>query len=160
MFGGQSGGRGEYSADDDGMPVQSGDLHDVPVKEPVMEMRTILGAGCSLEGKLICSGPTRIDGDFAGELKTDDVLVIEETATVTADLNVRELVVSGNVRGNINALTRVSLAPTANIEGDIATPSLMIREGAQIKGKIEVTPTRRPSLEPVRAYSEDQAIAS
>jgi cytoskeletal protein CcmA (bactofilin family) len=160
MFGGQSGGRSDYGSDAGDLSVPRGDLHDVPVKEPAMEMRTILGAGCSLEGKLTCSGPTRIDGDFSGELKTDDVLVIEETATVTADLNVRELVVSGNVRGNINAVTRVSLAPTANIEGDIATPSLMIREGAQIKGKVEVTPARRPALEPVRNYDDQQAIAS
>lgn len=114
-----------------------------PIEEPVGEARTVLGAGCSFDGKLVCTGPTRLDGDFKGEIQADDLVIIGEHATVTADLNVQELIVSGIVRGNITSVRRVSLAPSAHIEGDIQTPSLTIKEGAQVKGRVDVAPGGR-----------------
>ena len=115
---------------------------DTAGKAETMEQRTVLGLGCSIEGKLVCLGPTRIDGDVEGEISADDVLIVGKDATIVADLNVPELHISGAVQGNIVALKRVTLAPTAHIQGDIRTPSLAIEDGAQVKGKIEVGPIR------------------
>jgi cytoskeletal protein CcmA (bactofilin family) len=65
--------------------------------------------------------------------------------------------VSGSVRGNIVAVKRVTLAPSAHIQGDIRTPSLTIQEGAQISGKIDVGPIRArepaPASEPAKVAS-------
>jgi cytoskeletal protein CcmA (bactofilin family) len=140
MFGGQAGGGDETSA---------GLYEDAP-HEPPREMHTVLGTGCSVEGKLVCVGPARLDGDVNGEVVADDFLIIEKNATVTADLNVQELIVNGHVKGNITAVKRISLAPTAFVEGDIQTPSLTIKEGAQVKGKVDVAPvaSRKPASEP------------
>ncbi len=101
-------------------------------------VRTVLPSGCSVEGKLICAGPTRIDGDVTGELVADDVLLVDANSTIVANLDVRELVVRGAVRGDVNANARVALEETAVVEGDIAAPSISISEGAQVAGKIEI----------------------
>lgn len=162
MFG-TSGGRSDaaFENGDLGPPqphAQAQSRYDeAPVSDPMPQMRTVLGAGCSLEGKLVCVGPTKIDGNFSGELQTDDVLIIAESATVIADLVVQEIFVGGNVKGNITAVIRVSLAPTAQVEGDIATPSLAIEEGAQVKGKVDVAPQRRPVSEPTRYAQAEEA---
>lgn len=119
-----------------------GSLNDETAKGAavIMDERTILGAGCSFEGKLKCRGSARIDGDFEGEILADEALIIGKDSTVTADLNVPELHASGAVKGNVVAMKRVVLAPTAQIHGDLRTPSLIIQEGARIKGLIDVGP--------------------
>ena len=103
------------------------------------DLRMILGEGCSVEGKLICRGPTRIDGNVTGELDADELLVIDQNSTIIADIHVNELIVRGKVKGNITAGKRVLLAATAEIEGNIETPRVSIKDGAQIKGQVEVT---------------------
>ncbi|NWG71327.1 MAG: polymer-forming cytoskeletal protein [Parvularculaceae bacterium] len=107
-----------------------------------MEARTVLATGCSFEGKLKCRGGARIDGDFEGEILADEILIIGKDSTIVADLNVPEINASGTVKGNVLAVKRVVLAPTAHIQGDLRTPSLTIQEGARIKGNIDVGPIR------------------
>ena len=109
-------------------------------------VRTVLGAGCSVEGTLVCSGPTRLDGNVTGSLVADEFLLIDRNSCVTADLSVQELVVRGRVKGDIKAKKRVTLEGSATVEGDIETPSLTITDGAQLIGKIDVT--HRPAEEP------------
>lgn len=109
-------------------------------------VRTVLGAGCSVEGTLVCSGPTRLDGNVSGALVADEFLLIDRNSFVTADLSVQELVVRGRVKGDIKAKKRVTLEGSATVEGDIETPSLTITDGAQVMGKIDVT--RRPVESP------------
>lgn len=108
-------------------------------------VRTVLGPGCSVEGTLICSGPTRLDGNVSGALIADDYLIIDRNSTVIADLNVQEVVVRGTVKGNIRATRRVALEDTARVEGDIETSAIEVRDGAQMVGKIDVA--RRAPLE-------------
>ncbi len=100
--------------------------------------QSFLGAGSSVEGKLVCTGPARIAGSVNGEIVGDHLISIDADADVKADLNVREARIEGRIHGNINATERVSLAASARIDGDIQTPSLMIEQGAEIKGQIDV----------------------
>lgn len=119
-------------------------------------IRTVLGAGCSVEGKLACTGPTRLDGSVNGELSADDFLLIDKNSTIIADLNVIELVVRGRVRGNIRAKKKVTLEDSAIVEGDIATPSITISDGAQVVGKVEVT--RRETEMLAQTVETDQIV--
>ncbi len=102
---------------------------------------TCIGAGSLLEGRIVCAGPTRFSGTVNGEIVADGAVTVDESAEINANLNAKEAVISGRIVGNVSATGRISLAATARIDGDIQTPSLMIEEGAQVKGKIEVAPT-------------------
>ena len=114
---------------------------------------TFLGAGCSVEGRLVCKGPARLSGSVKGEIAGDSLVTIDDGAVVTGDVNVREASVNGRVVGNVSAAGRVTLGATALIDGDIKTPSLSITEGAQIMGRIEVKPGagEAPRATPVAA---------
>ena len=109
-----------------------------PVEPAKPAMRTVLGQGCVVEGKLVCSGPTQLDGKVTGELVADDFLIVDRNAAILADLNVQEVVVRGVVKGNINATRRVTLEESAQVEGDIAAPAVEMKIGAQMSGKIDV----------------------
>jgi len=102
-------------------------------------VRTVLGPGCRVEGKLVCAGPTRLDGCVEGEVVADEFLLIDRNSTVIADLNVGELVVRGKVKGDIRVTKRVALGENADVEGDIVTPSIAISDGAHFKGRVEVS---------------------
>lgn len=104
------------------------------------QFETHIGAGSSIEGKITCKGPVRFSGDIKGDIAADSLVAIEDGATVTANLDVLEARIGGRVVGNVSAVNRIILDPTARIEGDIYTPSLSIAEGAQVKGRVDVAP--------------------
>ena len=50
------------------------------------EVTTLLGRGSEFEGKLSFEGTVRIDGKLAGEIFSDDVLIVGEGAEVSAEI--------------------------------------------------------------------------
>lgn len=95
---------------------------------------TILGQESSFDGKLVFQGSVRIEGKFTGEISTDDVLLVTESAEVIASLNVGTLVLNGTLRGNVKAKRVVELHAPARLYGDIETPSLVIHSGVMFEG--------------------------
>ena len=109
---------------------------------------TVLGAEASFDGKLVFQGSVRIDGKFTGEIATDDVLLVSESAEVIATLNVGALVLNGTLRGNVRAKRVVELHAPARLYGDIETPSLVIHHGVMFEGhcKMEHLQPSKPEL--------------
>jgi cytoskeletal protein CcmA (bactofilin family) len=58
---------------------------------------------------------------------------------VSADVDAREIVVRGVVKGSLRARERVEVGRTGDIRGDITTVRFAIEEGAQIHSKVEIT---------------------
>ncbi|MFH1263268.1 MAG: polymer-forming cytoskeletal protein [Pseudomonadota bacterium] len=94
----------------------------------------ILDRGSEFEGKLTFEGTVRIDGKFKGEIYSDANLVIGESGKVEANINVGSISISGDVKGNITARTKVEIHPPAVVHGNIQTPSLIIEEGSLFEG--------------------------
>ena len=95
---------------------------------------TILGSEASFDGKLVFQGSVRIEGKFVGEITTDDVLLVTETAEVIATLNVGTLVLNGTLRGNVRAKKIVELHAPARLYGNIETPNLVINNAVMFEG--------------------------
>lgn len=96
---------------------------------------TILTSGCHFSGKLFCRGSTRIGGCIDGEIISEGLLIIEEEAKINASIKVDEVVIQGRVDGKLEAAGRVELTASSAFSGDILTPVLVIREGAQFNGR-------------------------
>jgi cytoskeletal protein CcmA (bactofilin family) len=94
----------------------------------------ILDRGSEFEGKLTFEGTVRIDGKFKGEIFSDANLVVGESGKVEADIHVGSISISGEVKGNITAKTKVEIPPPAVVHGNIQTPSLLIEEGSFFEG--------------------------
>lgn len=104
-------------------------------------IQTFLGQQTRLEGKLVFEGTVRMDGHFAGTIESrDGMVVIGERGVVEADLFVRAAIVSGEVRGNINATERIELHPPARINGDLKAPTLVIEPGVSFYGQCLMKP--------------------
>jgi cytoskeletal protein CcmA (bactofilin family) len=92
------------------------------------------GPGLVFDGKLNFNGQVRIDGTFSGEITTPDLLIVGETAKVTATINCGSLSVSGEVTGTIRATDAVEMHRPARVKADIFSPSLAIDKGVVWEG--------------------------
>ncbi len=104
------------------------------------EVTTLLGRGSEFEGKLSFEGTVRIDGKLAGEIFSDDVLIVGEGAEVSAEINVGAIVIEGTVHGNIQAKRSVEIRTPGRVRGNITTPSLFIEKGVIFDGHCQMEP--------------------
>jgi cytoskeletal protein CcmA (bactofilin family) len=98
------------------------------------DVEAFLGKNSSFEGKMGFQGMARLDGKFDGEIFSGDVLIIGETATVNAEINVTTLVIDGKVSGNVSAAGKIEIHATGKLYGNITTPTLVIQEGGLFDG--------------------------
>ena len=98
------------------------------------DVQAHLGKGSRVEGKLTFEGSVRIDGQVDGEISAQDVVLIGETAELTAQIHANTVVVQGRLTGDITARKRVELRAPATMIGNISTPSLVINDGVVFEG--------------------------
>jgi cytoskeletal protein CcmA (bactofilin family) len=106
------------------------------------QIPTVLGPGTEFEGLLCFRGAARIDGTLSGEVVAEGCLVIGEGARVRARIEVDELIVGGELEGEIHARKRVELLNTARVVGSLRCPRLAVAEGGILEGHCEATPAQ------------------
>ncbi len=109
------------------------------------EMAGFIGKGMSFEGKLSFDGTVRLDGRFKGELSSKGTLLVGEDAVIEANIKVDKAVITGEVRGVVEADSRVELKAPAKMFGDIKTPNLIIGEGVIFEGNCVMTKKEKGS---------------
>lgn len=102
-------------------------------KDP-SSLNAILGKGSKFEGKLTFEGTVRIEGDFIGEIFSEDTLIIGEGAHIQAEISVGAISVYGEIKGNIIAQKSCELHAPAKVIGNIVTGNLMIESGVIFEG--------------------------
>ena len=70
-------------------------------------LNALFGQDSQVNGKLHFEGAVQIDGTFTGSISTNDLLIIGEHAKIAADINCGSAVVTGEVTGNITAVSAV-----------------------------------------------------
>jgi cytoskeletal protein CcmA (bactofilin family) len=108
-------------------------------KKEEEEVRAFLGKGAEFNGKLMFNGSVRIDGDFKGNIFGSGTLVIGEGAELEADIRVDSVMVSGEVRGQIDVKKQIRIYSTGKVLGDLNTPVFSVEEGAFFEGTCHMT---------------------
>jgi len=97
------------------------------------------GASLQVKGEISGNEDLLIDGSVEGLIQLDErKLIVGTTAKVTADIIAREVVVFGNVKGNLRAKDRIEIKKDGSVNGDLTTARIMIEDGAYFKGSIEI----------------------
>src|SRR5271155_3028518 len=101
-----------------------------------------LGASLHIKGEITGNEDLQIDGSVEALVQLDDrKLTVGASARVTADLVAREVIVYGNVKGNLRARDRIEIKKDGSVVGDLTTARIMIEDGAYFKGSIEIDKT-------------------
>jgi cytoskeletal protein CcmA (bactofilin family) len=88
-----------------------------------------------LDGEINFKDMLRINGHIAGKVFSyKGTLIVDASARVDADIDVKVCVVSGIVNGDVIAHDRVELGPQAIINGNIATRAINMKPGAVFHG--------------------------
>ncbi len=96
---------------------------------------TILNSGCHFSGRLYCRGASRIGGRVEGQIVSEGLLIIEESAVVVAEIQAEEVIIQGAVKGRIIAKSRIELSPSSRVDGDLRSPALVVQQGAAFSGR-------------------------
>src|SRR5512145_2577243 len=94
------------------------------------ERETIIGAGIRVSGEIRGDEDLLVRGRVDGKIQITQKLTVEEGAVIEADLDVRALIVSGTVVGNIVASESVKLLSSARVVGNLASPRVSMDAGA------------------------------
>jgi cytoskeletal protein CcmA (bactofilin family) len=101
-------------------------------------LTAFIDQGSEFSGKLSFKDTVRIDGRFEGEIASENTLIVGETGWVKAEIRYEIVIVSGEVHGDVHARSQIILHKTANVFGNLHTRSLMIEEGAQFNGSVDM----------------------
>lgn len=103
------------------------------------EIIAFLGKGTEFKGVITYHGTVRIDGRVEGEIITEGTLVVGESAVINAEISAGTVISGGRISGNVTAMEKVQLLPSAVLEGSINTPTLLIEEGVRFNGNCQMT---------------------
>lgn len=130
------------------------DKPQAPVAAPISKIETVIGPNAYFKGELQSDGGVRVDGIFEGTIDITGNLVIGEGAKIIADVKANNISISGAIKGNING-NRVEILETGRVWGDLTINSLLLNEGAYLRGQTTMHGDIEPPLiEPPRRPAE------
>ena len=113
-----------------------------------------MASDVEIKGNLKFSGEMSFDGKLDGEIQTDGVLNLGDSAIINGHINAQTVVVRGKVNGNINAKEKIEIKTKAELFGDIKAAKLVVEEGVTFVGKTEVNPNKVTPTAPPPRHSE------
>lgn len=98
-----------------------------------------LGKTIDIKAELSGEEDLVIEGRFQGKIhiKNHD-LTVEHGAEIEAEIQARNIIIKGRVKGNIHAAGKVYIEKEAQMVGDIAAARISIMDGAQFKGSMKM----------------------
>lgn len=101
-----------------------------------------IGKSVLIRGEVKGSEDLYIDGQIEGTIHlSESRLTVGPNATLSADVNARDVLVMGSIQGNIVASGRVELRAGSQVNGDIRAQRLAIEDNAIFRGKVDLTQT-------------------
>jgi cytoskeletal protein CcmA (bactofilin family) len=123
--------------------------------------RTSIGSGLRIHGELSGTSDLYIDGEALGKITLrDSQVTVGPNGRVQADIEAREILVEGNVEGNLKARESVRLGSSCQVQGSIVTARIGIDDGARLRGKVEMTRVAEAQPSPSSATVEQPAAVS
>jgi len=117
-----------------------------------------IGKSLVIKGEVTGSESLYIDGRVEGSINlAGNRVTIGRNGVVAANINAREIVVLGKVRGNITASDRVDIRSDGSLTGDVVAARISIEDGAYFKGGIDIRKGGQPTTQ-TKANGEDKTV--
>jgi cytoskeletal protein CcmA (bactofilin family) len=100
---------------------------------------TLIAGACHVEGEIKGAGEVHIEGTVKGKLDCSSSVLVAEGGKVEAEVKAETITIAGKLKGDAIASQKIELTPTAEVEGDITAPRILIREGATFEGQVFMT---------------------
>lgn len=108
------------------------------MKKDSDQITAYLGKETEFDAKMSFKGTVRMDGRFRGQIFAEGTLIVAESAVVEADIQVSQITVSGEVRGNLVVKERLEIQAPGKVFGNIKAPILVMDEGSVFEGNCQM----------------------
>jgi len=116
-------------------------LSSMPFKTPEPNStrgQASIGKAVKIDGQIYSKEDLYVDGDVEGTIELQEHrLTIGPNGKVHCNIKAREVVILGNVQGNVEASEKLEVRKDARVVGDIKTARIVIEDGAYFKGRID-----------------------
>lgn len=99
------------------------------------EIDTIIGSGTIVEGKVKLQTSIRIDGKIYGEVDCNSDIFIGKEGYVEPTIKGKNIIIAGEVKGNLIATEKVHIQPNGKLTGSATTNGLIIEDGGIFIGE-------------------------
>jgi cytoskeletal protein CcmA (bactofilin family) len=101
---------------------------------PRDSIENILGRSCTIRGDLAADGAFRIDGTVEGSVKSISAVVIGESGLVRGGVSGSDIVVAGQIHGDVTCSGHLEILAKGKVEGNIDAQSVRIETGGVFRG--------------------------
>jgi cytoskeletal protein CcmA (bactofilin family) len=135
---------------------------DFSVREskPVVSTRessAAIGASIRIKGDVTGDENLIIQGQIEGTIRVQGHNVtISKTGKVKANIEANQIIVEGELQGDMLGEEKVIIRETGNVHGNIVAPRVTLEDGALFKGSIEMEPRQKGLIAPKPAASPMQ----
>jgi len=131
-----------------------------PVATTTADQATI-GKSLVIKGEVTGSESLYIDGRVEGSINlSGNRVTVGRNGVVSANINAREIVVLGKVRGNLTASDRVDIRSDGSLTGDVVAARISTEDGAFFKGGIDIRKAgQKANGEEVKVAAETASAA-
>ena|SRR5262249_23425442 len=142
------------------MPASTAPVVNEPVAAPRPVSTTsttadqaTIGKSLVIKGEVTGSESLYIDGRVEGSINlSGNRVTVGRNGVVSANINAREIVVLGKVRGNLTASDRVDIRSDGSLTGDVVAARISIEDGAFFKGGIDIRKAgQKPNGEEIKS---------
>jgi cytoskeletal protein CcmA (bactofilin family) len=142
-------------------PVMSSSPVPEPAPRPVTTTtadQATIGKSLVIKGEVTGSESLYIDGRVEGSINlSGNRVTVGRNGVVAANINAREIVVLGKVRGNLTASDRVDIRSDGSLTGDVIAARISIEDGAFFKGGIDI---RKGGQSQAKPNGEDKSMSA
>jgi cytoskeletal protein CcmA (bactofilin family) len=108
------------------------------MKKSKDEINAFLGRDTEFEGKFSFTGAVRVDGKISGEIFSNGTLIVGESAVINSKIHVADIIISGEIHGDIFAEKKIEITVPGKLFGNIKTPKLVLEEGVIFEGNCKM----------------------
>lgn len=126
-------------------------MSTTPYRTPESDSRNTatIGKAVKIVGQIFTKEDLYVDGDVEGTIESqENKVTIGPNGRVQAGIRAREVIILGQVQGNVETSDKVDIRKDAKLVGDITTSRISIEDGALFKGSIDI---RKPEPKPSAA---------
>jgi cytoskeletal protein CcmA (bactofilin family) len=96
---------------------------------------SLLSKEVIIEGEIQGSENLQVDGKFKGSIKLAGDIYVGPTGVVEADIEADNVVIQGQISGNVTARKQLQIQSAGKLLGDCTAQSIDIKEGALFEGR-------------------------
>ena len=112
-----------------------------------------IGKSLVIKGEVTGSESLYIDGRVEGAINLPgNRVTVGRNGQVQANINAKEVVVLGKVKGNVTASDRVDIRNEGSLGGDVVCQRISIEDGAWFKGSIDI---RKPGQKELNGAAKE-----